>query len=238
MLPLKDKTVLITRSANQADDFTNQLKDLGATTIALPLVKNTAINQNILVHQFEQNNYDWIIFTSTNAVRFFFEKVPPKLITSKIAVVGSKTKKMIEEFGLTIDFMPSEFTGKQLANELPINSNQQILIPRSNLAKNDSVEILENKNCNVETISIYENTPIRYSKEELNKVFNQKIDFITFTSGSTVTVFQQLGFPLTQEKVICIGPETAKIAEQNNIKITSIASPHTTEGMLEAILKN
>ena len=51
--------------------------------------------------------------------------------------------------------------------------------------KNDIVEILEDRDCVVKTISIYENNSINYSKEEMDKIFNQKIDFITFTSGSS-----------------------------------------------------
>ncbi len=231
MLPLKNKTVLITRSANQVTEFINQLQKLGANTITLPLIENTAINQNKLIN----TEYDWIIFTSINAVRFFFETIKPENITSKIAVVGEKTAQVIKKFDLDVDFIPSKFTAKHLANEIPLEANQRILIPRSNLAKNDIIDILENRNCTVETISIYKNNSINYSKEDLDEVFNQKIDFITFTSGSTVTAFQKLKIHLNQEKVICIGPETAKIAEQNNIKVTAVANPHTIEGMVNAI---
>ncbi|PBO84113.1 MAG: hypothetical protein COA77_11225 [Thaumarchaeota archaeon] len=235
MLPLKDKTVLITRAANQVEDFINQLQGLGANTITLPLIENTAINKNELSNKLTANNYDWIIFTSTNAVKFFFETIPATTVSSKIAAVGEKTADVIKQLGLTIEFTPSEFTAQHLANEIPIEVNQQILIPRSNLAKNNIVEILEARNCVVEPISVYENSSIHYSKEEIDKVFNQKIDYITFTSGSTVQSFIELGIELSAEKVVCIGPETAKIAEQNNIKVSAVANPHTIEGLVNEI---
>ena len=72
MLPLKNKTVLITRSADQSEDFINKLQDLGANTIALPLIETTATNQHELTTLFNTKKYDWLIFTSTNAVKFFF----------------------------------------------------------------------------------------------------------------------------------------------------------------------
>jgi uroporphyrinogen-III synthase len=236
MLPLKNKTVLITRSANQTKDFIKKLNQFGANTISLPLIENKAINQNELIKKVNQNNYDWIIFTSVNAVSFFFETVLPESITAKFAVVGSKTKEVLLKYNKEVDFTPSEFTAKHLANEIPIKSNQRILIPRSNLAKNNIIEVLEKRGCNVEAISIYENNSIDYSKEELNKIFNQQIDFITFTSGSIVLSFKKLGIPLKNEKVICIGPETAKMATDNNIIVTSIANPHTIDGMIKTII--
>jgi len=235
--PLKNKTIIVTRSENQALGFITQLKNLGAKTIALPLIKNTAKNQEELSSKLNQNGYNWIIFTSPNAVQFFFETISPKEINSKIATVGSKTKELINALGLTVDFIPSKFTAKQLATEIPVNENDTILIPRSNLAKNDIIEILKNRTCSIDTITIYENTAIRYSKKELDTIFKQQIDFITFTSGSTVASFMKLEIELNQEKIICIGPETAKIASDYNLSVSGISNPHNIDGMINELTK-
>jgi uroporphyrinogen-III synthase len=236
MQPLKNKTVLITRSANQSADFVHQLHNLGATTILLPLIQTAATNQSELKRVFNSDNFDWIIFTSTNAVKFFFNSIEPKSISSKIAAVGEKTKRALKEIGIPTDFIPSQFTAKQLANELPISENDSILIPRSDLAKNESVEILENKLCTVTTISIYKNSPKNYSSLELKKLFHQEIDYITFTSSSIVNTFIALEIQLNNEKIICIGPETAKSALANKLPVSAIANPHTIEGMVQSIL--
>lgn len=238
MLPLQDQKILVTRSKDQVNNFTHQLEELGAKVLTLPLIENSPIHENELHHQFNSSPFDWIIFTSANAARFFFDTISPSSITSKIAVVGSKTEALLNELGVSVHFIPSIFTAKQLATELPIEPHQRILIPRSNLAKNDIVERLEGRGGRVETISIYENNAIQYTQEELDGVFLQKIDYITFTSGSTVKAFIGLGIPLKNEKVICIGPETALVAEQHHLNVTAIATPHTTEGMLQAILQN
>lgn len=237
MQPLKNKTVLVTRSKEQAFSFIAILKSLGAKTIALPLIKNSAINQKELKTVFNSENYNWIIFTSPNAVNFFFKVINPKTIKCKIAVVGSKTEELLKKSGLTSNFIPSEFTAKKMAQELPVLENDKIFIPRSDLAKNNGVIILENRNCIVKTLSIYKNTAVKYSELELNKIFTSKIDFITFTSGSTVKSFIQLGIGLNNEKNICIGPETALIAEKHNLKVAAIANPHTIEGMIRSLIK-
>lgn len=235
MLALKGKTILITRAAAQSKDFIFELNALGATTISLPLIKNTATNQSELVALFNAQKYDWLIFTSTNAVQFFFENINPSEINCKIAVVGEKTQKALKAIGLPTAFLPSQYTAKQLAKELPISKNDAILIPRSDLAKNVSVKILEKRGCTVKTISIYSNSSINYSQLELTNIFNQKIDYITFTSSSTVDSFIQLGICVENEKAICIGPETAKTAIENNLKVAAIANPHTIQGMVKAI---
>lgn len=231
MLPLKDKTVLVTRSEDQAEDFIHQLQQSGAKTLALPLIKTTRID-----HTFNNlDDYTWIIFTSANAVRYFFEMVSMETITSKIAVVGEKTSKLITNMGLVVDCMPSEFTAKDLAKELPVKVNDKILIPRSDLAKNDIIELLEQRGCQVDAITIYRNTPIHYTTDELSKIFDQQIDFITFTSGSTVEAFRQLNVPLKQMQIICIGPATANVAQKSGINVDAIASPHTIEGMIHVM---
>jgi uroporphyrinogen III methyltransferase/synthase len=234
--PLKNKSVLITRAADQSAHFIHQLQSLGATTLLLPLIKTTPINASELKRVFNSRNYDWLIFTSTNAVKFFFNSIQANGINCKIAAVGEKTKKALKEIGIPTDFIPSQFTAKQLAKELPISENDSILIPRSDIAKNDGVEILENRHCSVKTISIYKNSSLAYSNPELHTIFSQKIDFITFTSGSTVNSFIRLGLRIRNEKVICIGPQTAKVAKENRLHVSAIANPHTIEGMVEALL--
>jgi uroporphyrinogen-III synthase len=235
MLPLKNTTILITRAESQSEDFSKKLQRLGANTISIPLIKTAPINKTELSSSYN-NTFDWLIFTSVNAAIYFFETIDSKTVQSKIAVVGEKTAQYIQHLGLMVNFQPSEYTGKHLANEIPINTNEKIFIPRSIVAKNDLVEILENRNCKVTSLSIYDNTPIAYSIEELTNLLNCKIDYITFTSGSTVKAFANLNYPLNHTKAICIGPETAKIAQQLNITIAEMANPHTIEGMIDAIL--
>tara|TARA_B100000809_G_C15138122_1_gene531601 strand:+ start:5405 stop:6133 length:729 start_codon:yes stop_codon:yes gene_type:complete len=236
MLPLKNKTVVVTRSKSQAFELISGLEELGAKTISLPLITNSAINKTELSQKIKQCNFSWIIFTSPNAVKFFFETISPKNITSKIAAVGSKTKEHLEALGLNIDFIPTQFTAQQLAKEILVTPNEFFFIPRSNLANDVIVNLLESRNAIVETLSIYENTSVKYSKSEIDNIFKQTVDFTTFTSGSTVNSFIKLGINVQMGEVICIGPETAKIAKENNIPVSAIANPHTIDGMIEQII--
>ena len=113
---------------------------------------------------------------------------------------------------------------------------QHIFIPRSDIAKNDIVEILEQRNCKITTLSIYKNTPINYSVKEIEAINKQQVDFITFTSGSTVQSFVANKIDANNSKVVCIGPETAKIANNLSIVVDGIAHPHSLVGLLDEII--
>lgn len=232
---LKDKTILITRPKAQSVLFSNQLKALGAKVISLPLIQLEAINKKELQLVFNQHQFDWIVFTSYNAVTTFFEVIRKDLFKAKIAVVGQKTKETVEKLELNVDFMPKEFKAAVLGKEIPILPNEKIFIPLSELANDNLINQLKQRAAQVFSIKTYQNTPIFYTKEELKQLLNQPLDFITFTSASCVSAFLKLDIPVNNAALIYIGPETAKVAQKNNLRIDAVASEYTTDGMIDAI---
>lgn len=237
MSVLNNKTVVITRSKEQSAEFIFSLKKLGATPILLPLIQIEAIHQAELksIHQHQQ--FDWVIFTSHNAVHTFFESIDPSSVNSKVAVVGSKTAETLQKHNLNPAFIPSQFTAAILAQEIPVLKGETVLVPQSVLSKNDLVTLLEKRGALVFPVKTYQNTPVRYDQERLTEIFSQQIDFITFTSGSAAKYFADLNIPLKNANIVCIGPETAKVAQEHNIKVAAIATPHTVEGITEAIVE-
>lgn len=235
---LQNKKVLVTRTAEQAQSFADKIMQLGGVPVLLPLIELKAINTDLLTQELASNQFDWIIFTSPQSVRFFFEENSLNQNKAKIAVVGSGTKKALEDKGISVDFIPSQFTAKQLAKEIQLIANSHIFIPRSALAKNDIVEILEERACKVTTLSVYQNTEVKYATKDINKLKLESIDFITFTSGSAVESYIVNGLTPYTAKTICIGPETAKVAEKLSVKVDAIASPHTIDGVIEEIKKS
>jgi uroporphyrinogen-III synthase len=236
MLALQNKKIIITRPKEQSKDFFSKLEQLGAHPIIFPLITIKATNQKQLLSTYKSNKFDWIIFTSYNAVHTFFEVIDSKSVSSKIAVVGSKTELALKNHQLKADFTPSAYTAEILANEIPVTANDSILIPQSAISKSNLADILKNRNTKPQCISTYQNTKVKYNQKEYLALFNQKIDFITFTSGSTVKAFVDLNIDLGKTKVVCIGPETVKVAEANNVKVDGIANPYTIDGMINAML--
>lgn len=238
---LKNLKVVIPRPIEQADEFSNKLIELGAEPILFPLIKVEAINKKPLVKLFNNNSFDWIIFTSSAAVRFFFDVISPNEIKNKIAVVGTQTQKVVESYGLKVTFVPSAATAKKLVKEIPLNKGEKVLIPRSKIAGNAIIDLLKKRGINVTIHETYNNTPIEYDIDEIHQKINVLTDYITFTSASTVKGFykqiKKAGINILEQKLVSIGPSTTKAANDLGIKIDATAETHNVEGLIEAIIK-
>ncbi|MCO6501259.1 MAG: uroporphyrinogen-III synthase [Vicingus serpentipes] len=236
MLPLKNKRVVITRPKDKIAPFSEKLKKLGAEPVELPLIQLSSINQPELLATYQQQQFDWIVFTSYNAVHTFFEVVEVASVHSKIAVVGPKTMEALEEYNLTASFVPLVYTAAALVKEMPLLENQTVLLPQSAIAKKDIELFLKERKAKVYSVKSYENKKISYTPSELKSLFKNGVDYITFTSGSTVKSFIDLGIGVNNAKVVCIGPETAETAKQLDVKVDAVANPFTEEGIIEAII--
>jgi len=237
---LNDVKVLVPRPIEQTNEFVEKLVNLGAVPVVFPLIEVKSINHDKLNEVFTNETFDWIIFTSGIAVKCFFEVVSSKKINSKIAAVGTHTKAAIELLGLKVDFIPSAATAQKLAKEIPVKKNEKILIPRSKIANDTILEIFKKKEVKITTIATYDNTPVAYSKEEIEEVLQTPIDVITFTSGSTVDSFMDLirkhKIKLGSIKKVSIGPSTTAAAEKRHLTIDATAEIHNLDGLIDAIV--
>lgn len=248
MNPLRNKKVLVTRAEHQSKSVEKLLNYKGAETERLPMIAIRAIEDQSyiknMVTQLESIN--WVVFTSVNAVNYFFEaleqyEVKVHFLTDlRIATVGEKTKAAVEKIGYRSNFVPIEYTAHMLAKQLPIFGHERILIPQSTKANNEYVELLKNQCEEVIAMPMYENYDPSYSKEELEVALSQDLDWITFFSGSAVTNFvkqierNNLSIPLA--KIAVVGPSTQKVAEKKGLKVTVVANPYTEEALVEAIV--
>tara|TARA_B100001109_G_C18862793_1_gene474994 strand:+ start:1115 stop:1882 length:768 start_codon:yes stop_codon:yes gene_type:complete len=246
---LKGKSIVVSRATTQAKEFVEKIERAGGIAIEFPLVEFAPIENNTpLIQAFnELYKYHWLVFTSANAVDFFFdaaEKAQVKFYfypDLKIATVGEKTKLQLGQRGYRTNFVPIKYTAEVLAENMDEDiEGKRILIPRSEKASDDYLEIFRNRGAIPHAISIYKNEKVAYNQNEVEALLNQKPDYLTFTSGSSVIAFHELlqKFNLeTIAKWICIGPSTAKVAEELAYHITAIAEPHTVEGIINSIEK-
>ncbi len=250
MNPLKNKKVLITRAEHQCKSIEKLLAYKGAETVRLPIIAIRSIEDQTLIKSIvtDLESINWVVFTSVNAVNYFFEAlenyaVKVHFLTDlRIATVGEKTKAAVEKIGYRSNFVPIEYTAKMLAKQLPIFGHERILIPQSTKANNEYVDLLKEQCREVIPLPIYENYDPIYTREELTSVVDTSLDWITFFSGSAVHNFTKqlklhnLSFPMS--KVAVVGPSTKKVAEENGYTISAMANPYTEEGLVEAILNN
>ncbi|MDB3887373.1 uroporphyrinogen-III synthase [bacterium] len=236
---LKNIKVLIPRPIEQTEEFSEKLTALGATPIVFPLIKVKPINQDELVTTFSGDTFDWIIFTSKIAVQFFFKIINPTKVKCKIACVGTSTQKAIEDLGLKVNFVPSAATAKKLVKEIPLNKGEKVFIPRSKIAGTMVKDTLEKRGILITELSTYSNSEIEYSKEDVENIFKENINVISFTSASTVNNFASLlrkhKIKLTSQHLVSIGPSTTAAAKKMYLEITKTAETHNIEGTITAI---
>src|SRR5437764_1064936 len=122
MRSLQGVRVVITRAAHQAEELAAPLRALGAEIIILPVIGiapplNPEPLQNAAARS---NEYDWIIFTSANAVHVFAAQLPvsPQIWKPRIATVGAATREAAEERGFRVDLTPSKYVAESLLEAL------------------------------------------------------------------------------------------------------------------------
>jgi len=199
-----------------------------------------------------QPGYDWIIFTSANGVKFFFDRLKALgkdircLHGIKLATVGPATSKRLEDAGLSPDYEPQEYRGEGLiAGFRNIDlKGARILIPRAEVAREILPEELSRLGADVTVAPAYRTVPADVPGEEIKKAIQeQKVDVITFTSGSTAKNFVKLlpGIDLKQalEKtlVACIGPIAAKTVESLGFKVDVIPEEYTVPSLVKSIVE-
>ncbi|HWR72373.1 MAG TPA: uroporphyrinogen-III synthase, partial [Nitrospirota bacterium] len=196
--------------------------------------------------------FHWMIFTSANAVRFFFERLKTLgkdiriLKGVSICAVGPKTAEALEQHGLRPDLVPGEFKAEGVLRALGgiAVKGLRFLIPRAKKAREIIPEKLRELGAEVTVATAYENVRPATDMERVRKLFQEKkIAAITFTSSSTVNNFVEM---LGQKEyktlvngvvVACIGPVTAKTAEEAGMKVDIMPGDYTIPALVEAMVE-
>ena len=248
--PLFGKTVLVTRARSQASKLTAALEALGAGVIEAPAIELKAPEDNYKALDeaiSHVQDYHWLIFTSTNGVEHFFNRLfaagkdTRALGFAKVAAIGSATAGKLREYGIKADVVPQEFRAEgvlaALKGKLPPHA--KILLPRAQEAREILPEKLREQGHTVEVAPVYQTVAAEGNAEELKaKLAAGEIDLVTFTSSSTVTnLLKLLGGkePLSGVKLACIGPVTAETARCEGLEPEIEAFEYTINGLVETI---
>lgn len=249
--PLQGKTVVVTRARAQNSTLVEQIQELGGKAIEYPTIRIQPIHEKELAKQIQEIDfYTHLIFTSANGVEIFFRTQmglgmdARNLGTIQVTAIGSGTAQALEKYGIQPDFIPERYISEEVVELLKphLQSTDKILIPRSKDAREYLVQELR-KICHVTEIHTYQ-TVREDNKDvdllELNK--EKKIDYITFTSSSTVKNFvEQIGKENLKElqntKFISIGPITGRTMEKYGLSPYAQAQEYTIQGMIDILLE-
>ena len=204
--------------------------------------------------------YQWVIFTSANGVKFFWEQLTAlgkdarALGVCQVAAIGPGTAQSLAERGIVADFLPESFVAESVAEGLISQgvAGQRILIPRAVAARDVLPQALERAGAEVRVLPVYEARPCFSGREELREVFVKGgVDCVTFASSSTVdNFFAGLDPALLQHlrnaqaengaggppHFACIGPITRATLESYGFACDIEPQEYTIAGLTAALV--
>ncbi len=249
--PLFGKRILVTRTREQASQLVASLEELGAECIEIPTIKIIPPESfEPLDRAIEKiEDYDWLIFTSVNGVKYFFERLFEKgkdaraLSRARIAAIGQATAALIKNYGLLVDLLPREFRAEGLLEAFSQEDLRgvRILIPRALEAREILPEKLKEMGARVEVVPTYRTVLPEEEGARVRKALEEGVDVVTFTSSSTArNLLRLLGedaFRLLSGVLLAsIGPITSETLRQAGLSPAIEAQEYTIPGLVRAIV--
>ena len=251
--PLFGKHIVVTRARAQASGFAELLESYGADTIQFPTIKIQPILDNPVLEKAiaRLGDYDWIIFTSINAVEIFYSRLRENGVdvrsfgNAQICAVGPKTAEALDTIGLCADFVPTQSHGLAIADEMENLAGKRVLLPCAKIAPKDLPTTLHEKCAVVHTIPIYDTVKSEGKGREVleKKITNGEIDMVTFTSSSTVANFVGMfessptNLLLGRVRTAVIGPSTAEAVKQYGLAVDVMPSEASVEALAQEIVR-
>jgi uroporphyrinogen III methyltransferase/synthase len=248
-LPLFGRKIVVTRAADQAAEFSERLRALGADPIELPLIAlEPPMDPAPLDRAIEAlSSYDWLIFTSVNGVRFFLNRLDQsphdlRMLKARICAIGPATRKAVEDLHLKVDLMPEKYVAESVIQAFASEdlAGQKILLPRAAVARDLIPTELAKRGARMDVVEAYRNVVPANAAVRAGEIFSseRKPDWITFTSSSTVkNLLAILGRDaLDGVRVASIGPVTSSTLCAHGLKVDAEATQFTVDGLVDAIL--
>ena len=251
--PLDGKRIVITRAIEQCRDLKERLENLGATVLLLPAVSfSEAADTRELDRAIRGlQSFDWILFTSANAVRFFAARcrklniIAGENITPRCAAVGPATASAAAAEGIAVEYVAKEFLGAALGRELDqALAGKRVLLPRSNRAGRELPDALRAVRAEVTEVVAYHTGGVgAVEPKVLAAVREARVDVVSFFSPSAVENLRgDLGADVlsrlaARAAIAAVGPVTAAALRKAGLPVTIQATEATSESVASAIVE-
>ena len=260
---LQGKTIAITRSEEDSEEFVELILKENANPISLPTIELITKGEKIVdefLESTKQYDPDYSVFMSSKAVKLLFdsskkilmyEKLQLAVANTIVIAVGPKTKAALESEGIKVAYMPKRYSSVGVGEVFTrLNAvGKKVIVPRSGASTPFLKTLLEKIGLNVKEIHLYDVCAFRDTSQWNNfrQLFSQnKIDGIIFTSASSVRAFFEIMKKdydentllnnLQKTKIVSIGPFTSEELNKLDLQNT-VADVHTVPGAFET-LKN
>ncbi len=244
--PLFARRVLVLRSVEQRGGLLLELARAGAEARAVPLLEFHASERQaeLRVALSRAAEYDWLVFSSANAVRFSTQALPETWADGppRVACIGAASAAAARAAGLRVDVVPpSRFTPEGLVAAMGPLAGQRVLLPQSAEARDTLQALLEAAGAQVAAVEAYRNLLPEGAREALGAELEAGVDAALLTSPSTVERLAALlgarGLRELAKSVTlaCVGPTTADALREAGIDRVLIADEQSDRGLVEAL---
>ncbi len=241
MQPLVGVTVVVTRAAAQATELSTLLESYGAKVIVCPTIEIREPESferldEALDHLY---GYDWLIFTSTNGVEFFLQRLTNRgfqiddLDEIKVCAIGQRTAEKLHEAHVHVDVVPTQSTAEgvfaglsEFVGGMERLHGLNVLLPRAAVGRDYLPKALEEAGARVDVVTTYQTVlPENFDRGRLSAMLTGSGDCVAFTSPSTVKNLAKLfdthdlGKTLPDVVIACIGPITAAAASEYGLRV-------------------
>ncbi|MBB6173912.1 uroporphyrinogen III methyltransferase/synthase [Nocardiopsis mwathae] len=252
--PLFGWRVLVPRTKEQAAGLADQLRGYGAVPESVPTISveppRTPQQMERAVRGLVTGRYQWVAFTSVNAVKAIRERFESYGLDArafagvKVAAVGEQTAAALREFGIQPDLAPpvDQQSGAGLVEVWPpydaeLDPIERVLLPRADIATETLAAGLADLGWEVDDVTAYRTVRAAPPPAPIREAIKGGgFDAVLFTSSSTVRNLVGIaGKPHNTTVIAVIGPETAKTAEEFGLRVDVVA-PKTSVSALAAAL--
>lgn len=251
--PLFGWRVLVPRTKEQSASLSNRLREFGGVPEEVPTISveppRNPQQMDKAVRGLVEGRYEWIAFTSVNAVKAVREKFEEYGLDArafsglKIAAVGDKTAQAIAAWGLRADLVPSgEQSAAGLLEDWPEYDEQldpinRVFLPRADIATENLVAGLIDLGWECDDVTAYRTVraapPPAPTRDAIK---TGKFDAVVFTSSSTVRNLVGIaGKPHPSTVIAVIGPATRKTAEEHGLRVDVVAPQPDVDLLVEAL---
>lgn len=247
--PLANRRILVTRTKAGASDLSDQLRLAGATVVIIPTIEIVPPHSYAPLDQAlaTLDEFEWVVFTSANAVDVFGVRRPPGIFPKNVAVIGPATARAIEKLGLSVALQPSRYVAEALAEALaPRVAGHSVLLIRAAEARDVLPQVLREAGAELTIADAYRNRVPSDSIPLIRETFSspQHVpDVITFTSASTARNLMDLlhhaGIELPSGVLLAsIGPITSLAMNELGLKPIIEAKEATIPALAQAICEH
>jgi len=243
--PLAGRSVVVTRTREQASELVARLRDLGADVVELPVIAiddpaDGGEGLERAAHRLVAGAYSWVVCTSTNAVTRLLPALAGRTVPDGVhwAAVGPGTALALAQAGIDAELVPGVSVSDELAAAFPDldpPGSATVLFPRAATVRGELAEGLRAKGWLVDEVVAYRTVAGAPAPEAVRAAGRAEV--MAFTSSSTVDrSVDLLGVGGIPPVVVTIGPITTASARRNGLTVAREASPHSIDGLVDAVV--